>query len=433
MTRCLVCDSVDQWQNVDEFKIKPTQMSMCKNCGFVTHLSNLKSAEELKEFYRKDYRQAPTAQNYFSGERKIHYHRKFLGETLVELSKDKGKGVAVTEVGSAYGLFLKWVKSGLPEADISGTELTETFRKIAYYENEIKLSEEFDYSKQYDLICSYKVAEHIPDIDIELRKQVLCLKPGGKYYISVPIWFKQLNNFGAGGFDIEYYYHTNHINVWTQKTFETLLKKVGLKVIKFDDKIYDNTYLCERDDSLMAVAPEYETPEYILGMLKTVKAVSDAMIMRDPETALRLYKNFPLGHTVFLEKNRTQFNGYIQQHGFDKFNKDTLEKIIEWCDNTPDAYVIAADWSMRYDAWDLAVKYLDIAWDLRPGSSGILINRAHCFARMAKKLQGKNAIDAMLESIGTLKELRRISTQDFEQATTWIYKYQAELPLYKEG
>jgi hypothetical protein len=168
-------------------------------------------------------------------------------------------------------------------------------------------------------------------------------------------------------------------------------------------------------------------------MLKTVKAVSDAMIMRDPETALRLYKNFPLGHTVFLEKNRTQFNGYIQQHGFDKFNKDTLEKIIEWCDNTPDAYVIAADWSMRYDAWDLAVKYLDIAWDLRPGSSGILINRAHCFARMAKKLQGKNAIDAMLESIGTLKELRRISTQDFEQATTWIYKYQAELPLYKEG
>ena len=50
--RCIVCDSTDKWKNVDEFRLKPSGMCVCENCGFVSYPSRWKSEDEIKKHYR---------------------------------------------------------------------------------------------------------------------------------------------------------------------------------------------------------------------------------------------------------------------------------------------------------------------------------------------------------------------------------------------
>jgi len=79
--RCCNCDE-NNWMNVDEMRIKPSGMSICKNCGFVSYPDKWKSEEDLKKFYKADYRRAPTVGNYHTGQKKLSYHEAFLGEYL---------------------------------------------------------------------------------------------------------------------------------------------------------------------------------------------------------------------------------------------------------------------------------------------------------------------------------------------------------------
>jgi len=164
--RCLVCEKTDQWENVDAYRIKPVGMCICKSCGFVTYPQRLKdSTKKLKEFYKKDYRKPPSIANHFSSEKKMHYHKAFLADLFRQWKEEK-KNPVVVEIGAAYGFFLQHViKAAFKEAEIYGTELTKSFVANAWELFKIKLEEEIDLSRNYDLIVSYKVAEHMPDVD----------------------------------------------------------------------------------------------------------------------------------------------------------------------------------------------------------------------------------------------------------------------------
>ena len=104
--RCIICNSTN-WKNADKYTTRETDFSICQACGFCCHLSKIKSKAALKAFYKKDYRQPPSAANFLTSQRKMHYHQEFLGELYTKWGKGDKKPV-IFDSGAAYGVFLKW-------------------------------------------------------------------------------------------------------------------------------------------------------------------------------------------------------------------------------------------------------------------------------------------------------------------------------------
>ena len=156
MFRCIVCEKTE-WENVDEFRLKPHGMEICKSCGFITYPQKLSEADPMrKKYYESDYRKPPTIANFYTCERKIHYHSSFLKD---EIKKRGEEELNFLEIGAAFGVVGNWLK-GKTKWKYSGTELTKSFRRVAMHDYGIKLDTDFDESKKYDYIMTYKVAEH---------------------------------------------------------------------------------------------------------------------------------------------------------------------------------------------------------------------------------------------------------------------------------
>jgi 2-polyprenyl-3-methyl-5-hydroxy-6-metoxy-1,4-benzoquinol methylase len=428
--RCIICKSDDKWQNVDHLTIKPLGMCICMKCGFVSYPDIISKCEDIKEFYRADYREAPTVQNVFTGQRKLHFHSEFLSDLFQEWKKDKYLTPSICEIGAAFGMFLKWTKDNFPKADITGTELTLTYRRNAYHEYGITLTEDFDSSKQYDLISSYKVAEHIANIDVELEKYAKCLKPNGLLYISVPTWFHTMSNFGLTGFNLDYYYHKNHINVWTQKIFETLLNLSGLEIVKQNHIYYDSTYLCKRNDAMKELAPRYEEPLEILEIMGKIKKASLLYDESRFDEAISVFPCFPDAHTASYEHRRAQWD----KQGYELIKDQVLKKALEACPNSYAIQFFCADVAMRYSRWDDALAYLDQAVRKKPNDPSAFLALSHCYRSLAEHaVDPKDKVKFYTEARDCTRFLRHTSFQHQHDAVTWIFSDNAKIPMPGEG
>jgi 2-polyprenyl-3-methyl-5-hydroxy-6-metoxy-1,4-benzoquinol methylase len=425
---CTICGS-NEWQNVDQYRLKPASMSLCMKCGFVTYPEIISKSEDVKEFYRAEYRDAPTVQNVFTGQRKLNYHSEFLSELFRGWKKEGFENPSICEIGAAFGMFLKWCKEMLPKAQIQGTELTTTFRRVAFWEYGISLTEELDESKKYDLIACYKVAEHIPNIEQEIKKYINCLSDRGLLYISVPTWFHALTNFGMGGFTLEYYYHTNHVNVWTRKLFETLLRKCGLEVVKRDYIFYDSTYLCKKNEAMKEVLPEYENPLEVLDWLDRVKKASQAYDSSSFQEAIDFWPNYPDAIVANYEQKRADWH----KKGWDAIQKEVLDKAIEMSPNFAIISMFCADLCMRYHKWDIAIKYIDKAIKEKPNDPGALMALSHCFRALSEaSTDPKDKLRLLAEARDATRFLRNSSFQHAHDAVTWIFADNAKLPIPSE-
>jgi tetratricopeptide (TPR) repeat protein len=399
-------------------------MQMCLICGFVSYPSAYNKQGDLKEFYRHDYRDVPNVNNVYAGQRKLHYHNEFLRPVF---QKWKGNSeLKICEIGSAFGMFLQWVKTELPQASVFGTELTLSFRRVAFHEYGIKLDEEIDTTQKYDLIASYKVAEHIPHIDKELIKYKECLTEKGLLYISVPTWFNSMTNFGVSGFNLEYYYHKNHCNVWTTKLFETLLKKCGLEIVRSNHVYYDSTYLCQRNDNLMKETPEYENPQEILQAMEAIKKASLAFDNQDFHEAVKIWPNYPEAQIARFEKDRAQ----VHKKGFQKLHDEDLKAILEACPNSSAAVFFAGDICMRYNQWHLALDYLNKGLEMRPNDPTALIAVANCFRQLAEASEvPEEKLKFFREARQVMKFLQKVSFQHAHESLTWLFNDSARLPI----
>lgn len=420
--KCCCCGSSD-WKNVDEFRIIPKGMSICTTCGFVSYPSLYKTEEEIKAHYRTDYRSIPKVGNLFTGTRKNHNHDLFLGPELTKLKEAKENPV-ICEVGAAYGLFLHHLqKSYFPKGEFYGTELTTTYRRIAFYEHGMNLTEDFDASRKYDLIISYKVAEHQIDPHIKIRQYAECLAEGGLLYISVPTWFGQMSNFGLPGFDIEYYYDTNHINVWTRKLFETILKKAGLEIVKYDGLTYDDTYLCRRNDAVMKMEhPEFEEPDKIIEKMKGIKAAFEAMQRGDPPAALVAYPNYPEAWTQHYERKRAELHEHKQDVSFEDVLTEFYEPFKAACGDCFETWRFVADLAMRYDAYETALEYWQKCVYIRPGAGYVLGPITHCYRRLSEQAKDKKFAAALRRK--SVEITRHWISSDLEtrnEAINWLY------------
>lgn len=437
--RCLVCDKSD-WENVDQFRIKKEGMSLCKQCGFVSYPEKYKKKEEVIEFYRKQYRAAPTVENLYQGQRKLNYHQEFLSEPVLDVWRKEGKkDPVIFEIGAAYGLVLAWFKNMkdvngtfFPNADLSGTELTLSYRRNAWHEFGINLKEDFDESKKYDLIMSYKVAEHMLDADIELMRYRKSLKPDGKLYISVPTWFNRLHNFGVGGFALEYYYAPEHVNVWSRPHFEAVLRKAGFKIVKENHAFYDNTYLCEVDTEIkdgQAIDIPLPTPNQIRDWMIKIKTADELCQKKMFGEALEHWPNFPIARRAHYEFHRKDWHS----RGIDEIMKGIIKPWLALDSDSYEVYILGADLLMRYDKYHEALNYLKIALTKRPKCETALGAISNCYRMLAKNANDKGEkIEFIKQSRDIMRFMKDNCLNSFANSVTWIYSDNAIIPMPNE-
>jgi SAM-dependent methyltransferase len=339
-------------------------MSICTTCGFVTYPDKIRSKAELIEYYKHDYRPAPNFQNLVTGERKLQYHIAFLADTFDQWKKEGKENLVVTEIGSAFGMFLNWFRGIFPKAEMEGVELTRSYVRNAWHLYKIKSRDDFDDSKKYDFIASYKCLEHMAEPDVELKRYLAALKDDGVLYLGVPIWWEQAKNFGASGFDLEYYYSTNHINVWSRSHVEGLIDAAGGEIVKENCTFYDTVYLIKRkSEAKEKVDPiYYQDAELIRGDMYRLQQASEYFQLGQYSKAIEAWPNYPSAWTAYYEFNRKQFH----QNGFDWIYENVIEKAIAACPDDAEIHCLAADICRRYTEYELALDHLDQANRLRP-------------------------------------------------------------------
>ena len=412
--RCPVCES-SEWINVDEHRVKPEGMCMCKACGFVSYPSKYKSEDEIKEYYRKEYRGAPQVASLYTGERKLHYHHYFLSPLFEEWKKVGLDNPVIGEIGSAFGMFLDWIRGQVPGAEINGTELTTSMRKVAKYEYNLNLTEEFDYTKKYDLIVSYHVLEHQLDPDLNLKKYRDCLSDNGLLYLAAPVWFRDLDNSANGGFEIEEYWHPNHINSWGEDHLEWIIKKSGLSIVMKDSAIYGNTYLLKKTDNVIGEMPMF-SPVKCLDYMKRAYKCWEHIKQNETALAIESMPNCPTAWVHHYEFNRAMF---------DK-NKDAREGFMKQaeaaCPTSGNIFVLLGDLRSRYEQFDSALAYFGKGLKYKPNNPTIIMGMSNCYRLMA--LKEKNPIrkaELIKASMDALQFIRKSSMEFRDKAISWLF------------
>lgn len=427
--RCPVCDRDDLWENVDEFRYKKAGMHICMNCGFVSYPDKYKSYDEIKNYYKKDYRSVPNEQSFFTGERKLQLHLTFLGDLIDKYNKEE-KFVRVFEVGAAHGLFLNMMKNMIERCQVSGTEWTLGYKRTAYHEFGIELFDDFQTDAPHDLVCSYKVLEHQLDPDKELRMYAENLTEDGLIYLSVPVWFDALNNFGQPGFDLEYYYSDNHINVWSLKLLRVLFQKAGLEVVKEDHFLYDSTFLLKRNDDEMKKPRVFEDAEEIKSKMEKIKRASDLFDETEFEAAIAAYENFPVAYDGYYQKNKKRLN---EEVGFDGIRDEFFKKALRNCPNSPEIILLCVTICMQYNKEPEAIKMLEEFLIKKPNDVGALFLLSDCYRVLGNRTKDpKKRAKLITNARETVRYIAGISSSERPKAIRWAYFDAANLPTPHE-
>lgn len=416
----------DEWASVDEYRFVPKGMMINKESGFISYPDKFEpDREKIKKHYKETYRKNVGINNLFTGERKIHYHEKFL-KPIFEEWKGLGKTKPVIgEVGSAFGMVLNWIKNiYFPEADLVGTEWTTSMKRLAYHEYNLHLADELDESKTYDMIMTYKVLEHQLEPDKELKKYHKLLNDDGLLYIGVPTWFNEVGNFGLSNlFDLEYYYHPDHINVWTRNYFVSLLTASGFKIIEHDTKCYGDTLICVKDDQYDA-SIEFESTEKVIGYLGKVKSAADAINKNAFEEAVAIWPNIPSVYKVIYESNRKQ----LDANGLEAIT-EFLNKAVQNTEGSFECTMMQADVLMRYGRYEDALKVLDTANEIRPNQPSTFEMVGSCYTAIGEKTGEESAF------IKARDAYRFLYTKSYERrdsCVNWIYWLNTKIKTDKE-
>jgi len=403
--KCCNCGS-NHWENVDKYRFKPKKedgteqgMSICTSCGFVSYPSKWVEKSEIIKHYEDDYRKPPTVFNAFTGQRKNHFHGKFLQSTF-EKWKEEGKtSPRVLEIGAAFGMTLQFVKQLFPDAEIHGTELTKSYVNNAWHEFGIDLKPDFDDTLKYDLIIHYKVLEHMLDPHLELQRYSKCLSEDGLMYMSVPTWFNVLTNFGMDGFDLEYYYDPNHINMWTKEMFESLMQRSGFEIVKQDHVMYGNSYLCKSSQKHVSDDVYKIDKDIVIDWLDKVKKTFDAYIEQDYKKALSIWPNFPVAHVANAELERKN----LAEKGWDWFKENIIDKAASECPDSVEIQILATDFALRAKKYKEAIVYANTALGMKPNNPGSISQLINIFEQMAIKSKDEN------EKIGHFKQAKQLA------------------------
>lgn len=153
--------------------------------------------------------------------------------TLNEITKlPKGSRKSLLEIGAGNGAFLKIIPPEvIAKKNIFSCEISESGKEelskygIKNYDN-IVLNK---VDKKFSIICLFDTLEHLDNLDALFKKIKKISAKNAHIFITTHIkeTVKFLENRGAG-IDLP----PVHISCWDRKSFETLSKRYGLKIVE---------------------------------------------------------------------------------------------------------------------------------------------------------------------------------------------------------
>jgi SAM-dependent methyltransferase len=192
----------------------------CEGCGFRFPLE-IPSVEELQHHYDAEYSETRFVQG--------QQVNALMNRRIIEKIYGSLKGLSILDVGAGYG-FLAESLNRPPNYSCDAVELSAPQRAYASEELGIKaFSSLSEVNRQYDLIVSFEVLEHIPDPISFLSSIVALLNPGGTLILGTDHFNSQ--TVQAMGASFPKWVPHEHISCFTPSSFKKLFELVpGLEL-----------------------------------------------------------------------------------------------------------------------------------------------------------------------------------------------------------
>jgi 2-polyprenyl-3-methyl-5-hydroxy-6-metoxy-1,4-benzoquinol methylase len=146
---------------------------------------------------------------------------------IISLSLQKGS--SLLEIGSGQGGFIENISKKF-DIDCVGLELNRAAVESSKNKglnvlNQTIQEHSLNNANIYDVVCSFQVLEHIADVKSFIEGSLICLKPGGKFIISVP-------NNGSYVFDSRNVFNSppHHVGMWDETSLKSIANIYNLKL-----------------------------------------------------------------------------------------------------------------------------------------------------------------------------------------------------------
>jgi len=249
---CDICETND-WHKTGMHT--ESNLQLCKNCGYCCHEIEPDQEEKRKQYYKSDYRKRKFVDiaNLITSQNKRNYVTMFLNEFLMGK-----KDLLIGDVGAAHGYLCDYFRS--LGHRVTGCEYTLYYRRFSEHFYGIPLTEELEPKHKYDLITIYHVLEHIITPAKKLLHYRSLLKDDGHMLIATPRWFKNLDDSSGEPIkSFDYYYHKDHLNVFSYQSIKNLFNKCGLEIVKEEVMAYGQTYLLKKGEIKPIEKENWET------------------------------------------------------------------------------------------------------------------------------------------------------------------------------
>lgn len=209
---CRICGSV-KVRSI--FVVDSVEIMECEGCGFRFPLK-IPSAEELKDHYDAEYSET----RFLQGQRV----NALINKRIIERIYGSLDGLSLLDVGAGYG-FLAESLNKLPNQSCDAVELSAPQRAYASKILGIKtFSSLAEVNRQYDLIVSFEVLEHIPDPISFLLSIAALLNPGGALILGTDHFNSP--TVQAMGASFPKWVPHEHISCFTPSSIKSLLELV---------------------------------------------------------------------------------------------------------------------------------------------------------------------------------------------------------------
>ncbi|MFX0202506.1 MAG: class I SAM-dependent methyltransferase [Candidatus Hodarchaeota archaeon] len=153
------------------------------------------------------------------------------------------KNIDILDYGGFGGQFSLICKSHFPQCQVFITDINDEslLDEWKCYNNQILFKDFDNDNTNFDFIFLNNVLEHISDPVFVLNQLSSKLKDGGKICIDTPkkFWIYPLSKLISKTLYTKVLKGTvnkSHLQVWSRKSFELVVRKCGLRIIKYAEK-----------------------------------------------------------------------------------------------------------------------------------------------------------------------------------------------------
>jgi len=214
----------------------------CGECGVLLYYpypdddSMKLSTGEGKSWPRKEVLRWYSAASFYNHTNFTNMLRFTMGESY------KGKKLDILDYGGGGGQFALVCKSHFPESNIYITDISDEslLEEWGASNTQIPFKNFDDDDKEFDVIFLNDVFEHVSDPLFVLNQLSGKLKNGGKLFVDTPkqFWIYPITKVISRSIYrkvLRGTVSTAHLQIWTRKSFELVVKKANLKISKYEE------------------------------------------------------------------------------------------------------------------------------------------------------------------------------------------------------